>query len=90
MRTASLTLIRLYQAAISPLFGVACRYEPSCSQYAYEAIEAHGALRGTWLGLRRLARCRPGGGTGYDPVPPRPEPPQRGETQRPGRPRERS
>lgn len=70
MKTASLALIRLYQAAISPLFGVACRYEPSCSRYAYEAIEVHGVARGTWLGLRRLSRCRPGGGSGYDPVPP--------------------
>ena len=71
MKTLSLALIRLYQAAISPLFGVACRYEPSCSRYAYEAIEVHGVGRGTWLGLRRLSRCRPGGGRGYDPVPTR-------------------
>ncbi|MCK9486725.1 MAG: membrane protein insertion efficiency factor YidD [Dehalococcoidia bacterium] len=49
--------------------GVACRYEPSCSHYAYESIERHGAWRGLRLGLGRLARCRPGGGSGFDPVP---------------------
>ncbi len=69
MKTPLLVLIRLYQRLISPSLSVACRYEPSCSRYAYEAIEAHGALHGVWLAARRLARCRPGGGTGYDPVP---------------------
>lgn len=69
MRSALLFLIRGYQRAISPALGVACRYEPTCSHYAYEAIERHGALRGVRLALSRLGRCRPGGGGGYDPVP---------------------
>ena len=66
MKTPLLAIIRLYQRLISPALGVACRYEPSCSRYAYEAIERHGALRGTGLTARRLARCRPGGGSGID------------------------
>ena len=64
-----LALIRWYQRAVSPALGTACRYEPTCSRYAYEAIERHGLARGAWLAARRLARCRPGGGRGYDPVP---------------------
>lgn len=69
MRTVLLGLIRAYRALISPMLGVACRYEPTCSTYAYEAIERHGALRGVQFAARRLSRCRPGGGGGYDPVP---------------------
>lgn len=69
MKAVLLGLIRGYQAGISPMLGVACRYEPSCSHYASEAIQLHGAWRGTGLAARRLARCRPGGGSGYDPVP---------------------
>jgi putative membrane protein insertion efficiency factor len=64
-----LLLIRAYQRAISPLLPPACRYAPSCSQYALTAVEQHGAWRGGWLALRRLARCHPFGGSGYDPVP---------------------
>jgi len=64
-----LLLIRGYQRAISPLLPPACRYAPTCSQYALEAIEGHGALRGVWLALRRLSRCHPGRKGGYDPVP---------------------
>ena len=64
-----LLLIRGYQRAISPLLPPACRYAPTCSQYALEAIAAHGALRGVWLALKRLARCHPGHTGGYDPVP---------------------
>lgn len=62
-------LIRVYRVTLSPLFRGACRYEPSCSRYAEEAIRRHGAVRGSWIAARRLARCRPGGGRGYDPVP---------------------
>ena len=64
-------LIRGYQLFISPILGPSCRYLPSCSDYAAEAIGRHGALAGTWLALRRLARCHPWGGHGYDPVPER-------------------
>ena len=63
-------LIRLYQLFVSPLLGPQCRYWPSCSDYAAEAIATHGALGGSWLALRRLLRCHPWGGSGYDPVPP--------------------
>ena len=67
--------IRFYRAFLSPLFPPACRFQPTCSQYAIEAIETHGALKGTGLALRRLARCHPiswlGGSSGFDPVPPR-------------------
>lgn len=69
MKWLLLAAIRGYQRFISPVLPPSCRYEPSCSRYTYEAIERHGALRGTWLGIKRLARCRPGGGRGYDPVP---------------------
>ena len=66
--------IRAYKYFISPMLPMACRFEPSCSRYAVEAIETHGALKGLYLGLRRLLRCHPitwlGGGSGYDPVPP--------------------
>lgn len=65
--------IRLYQRYISPLTPPACRYTPTCSQYAVEAIQLHGPLRGSWLALRRILRCHPWGGSGYDPVPPRRE-----------------
>lgn len=64
-------LVRVYQALLKPLLPAACRFEPSCSAYALEAVRVHGAFRGTWLSLRRLVRCRPGGGFGDDPVPPR-------------------
>jgi putative membrane protein insertion efficiency factor len=64
-----LALVRFYQRAVSPGLAPACRFFPSCSHYAYEALERHGLLRGGWLTLKRLARCRPFGGSGYDPVP---------------------
>ena len=69
--------IRVYQCTLSPLLGLlsgpgsGCRFTPSCSRYFLEAVEAHGLRRGTWLGLKRLARCQPWGGSGYDPVPDR-------------------
>jgi putative membrane protein insertion efficiency factor len=62
-------LIRVYQSAISPLLPPSCRFHPSCSQYALEAVTRHGALRGGWLAARRLARCHPFHPGGYDPVP---------------------
>jgi putative membrane protein insertion efficiency factor len=61
--------IKAYRLVLSPWLGGSCRFVPSCSSYALEAIERHGPCRGGWLALRRLARCRPGGGSGYDPVP---------------------
>jgi len=61
--------IRLYRWLISPLLGSNCRYQPSCSAYALEAIEKHGAWRGGWMSLRRICRCHPWGGDGHDPVP---------------------
>lgn len=62
-------LVALYRVAISPWLGNNCRFEPSCSAYAMEALEVHGAFRGTALIARRIARCHPWGGSGYDPVP---------------------
>jgi uncharacterized protein len=61
--------VRLYQLLVSPLLPPSCRFLPSCSEYAAEAIQRHGALRGVGLALYRLARCHPWGGSGYDPVP---------------------
>ncbi|MBE0452182.1 MAG: membrane protein insertion efficiency factor YidD [Roseovarius sp.] len=61
--------IRAYRLILSPWLGWHCRYQPTCSQYALEALEAHGAWRGGWLAARRIARCNPWGGCGYDPVP---------------------
>jgi uncharacterized protein len=65
----ALGLIRLYQRAISPLLPPACRFVPTCSVYAFEAIERHGVRLGSWLAVRRLARCHPFCAGGYDPVP---------------------
>jgi putative membrane protein insertion efficiency factor len=64
-------MIRGYQAAISPFLPPACRYDPTCSVYAADAIRIHGAARGSVLAMKRLARCHPWGGSGYDPVPER-------------------
>jgi hypothetical protein len=64
-----IVIVRLYQVAISPWTPPACRFTPTCSAYAIGAIERHGALRGGWVALRRLGRCHPFGGQGYDPVP---------------------
>ncbi|MBT8447083.1 MAG: membrane protein insertion efficiency factor YidD [Gammaproteobacteria bacterium] len=63
------SLVRAYQLVISPAIGPHCRHTPTCSNYMLEAIERHGPLRGTWLGLRRIARCHPWGTSGFDPVP---------------------
>ncbi|MEO1201768.1 MAG: membrane protein insertion efficiency factor YidD [Pseudomonadota bacterium] len=62
-------VVKLYRVAISPWLGANCRFDPSCSAYAIEALETHGAWRGSVLTLRRLSRCHPWGGSGYDPVP---------------------
>ena len=62
--------IRAYRLVLSPWVGMHCRFQPTCSAYALEALARHGAFRGTWLTLRRLSRCRPGTEPGYDPVPP--------------------
>ena len=64
-----LGLVWLYRVAISPLLGANCRFQPSCSEYAAEALRRFGAFRGGWLVLRRISRCHPWGGSGYDPVP---------------------
>lgn len=61
--------IRFYRRFISPMLPPACRYTPTCSQYAIEAIEKHGAAKGLYLAIRRILRCHPWGGSGYDPVP---------------------
>jgi len=62
-------LVRFYQLAISPYLGRSCRYTPTCSQYFIEAVKKHGPLKGSYLGVRRILRCHPWGGHGYDPVP---------------------
>ncbi len=62
-------LIRFYQICISPLTPPSCRFTPTCSQYALEAFRKSGPFKGGWLALRRILRCHPGGGSGYDPVP---------------------
>jgi len=64
-----MALVRFYRAAISPWTPPSCRYDPTCSAYMLEALEKHGALRGGWMGLRRILRCHPWGGSGHDPVP---------------------
>lgn len=61
--------VRFYRLVLSPLIGSNCRFQPSCSEYALDALKTHGAFRGGWLAARRIARCHPLGGSGYDPVP---------------------
>ncbi len=74
MKQVVLALIRFYQRYISPLKGATCRFEPTCSQYALEAVERFGVVRGGWLALRRIGRCHPFHPGGYDPVPERDRP----------------
>ncbi len=69
MKYLALGLILFYRKAISPWMPPSCRFHPTCSHYAYEAIEKHGFLKGSWLGLKRISRCHPFNPGGYDPVP---------------------
>jgi len=69
VRTLLILLVRAYQVTLSPLFSGCCRFEPSCSNYMIEALQRHGVFKGLYLGIRRLLRCHPFGGSGYDPVP---------------------
>ncbi len=69
MRTILVAIIRAYQYLLSPWWGRHCRFTPTCSAYAIEAIERHGAPRGLWLAMRRVARCHPWNAGGFDPVP---------------------
>ena len=74
MKHLLIGLLKAYRFAISPLYGPVCRYHPTCSAYALEAVTRHGSLRGSWLALRRVLRCHPWAAGGYDPVPPPREP----------------
>lgn len=80
MKFAVRIVIRLYQKIASPMLhfiggpNAGCRFTPTCSEYFLEAVETHGFLRGSWMGIRRLCRCQPWGGCGHDPVPPRRRP----------------
>ena len=62
-------LVKLYRVTLSPWLGLNCRFQPTCSEYALEALRQHGAFRGAWLAAKRIGRCNPWGGSGYDPVP---------------------
>ena len=70
MKTLLCGFLKVYRYAVSPMLGERCRFHPSCSSYALEAIERLGVLRGSWLAMRRVARCHPWHPGGYDPVPP--------------------
>lgn len=69
MQAIVLAPVYFYRWCISPLLPASCRYTPTCSQYMIEAVRKHGIFKGVWLGLKRIARCHPWGGSGYDPVP---------------------
>jgi len=69
IKKAFIYIIRLYQKFLSPLLGAQCRYTPTCSQYAVEALQKYGALKGSWLAVKRIVSCNPFGGHGHDPVP---------------------
>ena len=66
-------VVRFYRVAISPWLGANCRFDPTCSSYTIEALQVHGILAGGWLAMKRISRCHPWGGSGYDPVPENPE-----------------
>ena len=68
MKAVALGLIKIYRAVLSPYMPGQCRFYPTCSEYAADAVQAHGVLRGSWMAARRLARCRPGAKGGYDPA----------------------
>ncbi len=68
MKSILIFLIKFYQLAISPIFPNSCRYTPTCSQYAIEALEKHGIFKGSWKAFKRILRCNPWGGCGHDPV----------------------
>ncbi len=68
-RAAGIGLIKAYRVSLSPIMGAYCRYQPTCSHYAEDAIRKHGLWAGFWMGLARLQRCGPNGASGYDPVP---------------------
>lgn len=70
MKYVLIGLLKAYRFAISPLYGQVCRYYPTCSAYALESVQRHGAVKGSWLAVRRVARCHPWAAGGYDPVPP--------------------
>ncbi|MDC7682423.1 membrane protein insertion efficiency factor YidD [Asticcacaulis sp. BYS171W] len=65
--------LRAYKLTLSPFIGQACRFLPTCSEYTAQAMIVHGPVKGSWMGVKRICRCRPGGGHGYDPVPPKSE-----------------
>ena len=72
MKQVLILMVRAYQLVLSPLMGAQCRFQPTCSHYAIEALQKHGAWRGGWLAMRRVGRCHPWHPGGYDPVPPNP------------------
>jgi putative membrane protein insertion efficiency factor len=74
MKFLLIGFLRAYRFVISPMYGQVCRYYPTCSAYALEAVTVHGSIKGSWLALRRVLRCHPWTPGGYDPVPPRSEP----------------
>lgn len=78
LRRLAILPIRIYQKIISPLLPGVCRYRPTCSEYMAEAIQTYGIVKGLYLGTRRLLRCHPWGGSGYDPVPPKEKPDKKG------------
>lgn len=69
MRRVLIAIVRAYQYLLSPWWGTQCRFTPTCSHYAIEALDRHGALAGAWLAVRRILRCHPWSAGGYDPVP---------------------